>query len=237
MSLLGEYFESIWSKLPDHDFITERTMNAPKGGSLLELGCGPARTMAIALGQGLKVTGIDLDIEMINTARKKLANSTGNYTLFCGNFLNYYSPRQFDLVLCVENTLSMITDSNDRLKTFSVAYDSLRPGGEFLLWVAGEKSFAGDRSLEIPSPNGILKFKSVTTEDLKNKRREFTFLLELNDVKESHKFETAIIANKEIIDFAELVGFKLERAWNDPTCACVLNQDSNLPTFLFKRMV
>jgi ubiquinone/menaquinone biosynthesis C-methylase UbiE len=107
---------------------------APEGARILEVGCGPGRlSILLARRHGLRVTGLDLDPEMIELARANAAAASDGETpsFVVGNVSALSFPDEyFDLVV---STLSMHhwADPSTALNEIGRV---LRPKGRALVW-------------------------------------------------------------------------------------------------------
>lgn len=102
--------------------------NFPKGATILDIGCGEGDSSNfLSENYGLKVTGIDLDPEIIKKAKAQfpdLAFKEGD-----GEFLDGFPSRSFDGVM-MECVLSQI---NLPLEAVHEAYCVLKVGGKLIL--------------------------------------------------------------------------------------------------------
>jgi S-adenosylmethionine-diacylgycerolhomoserine-N-methlytransferase len=113
------------------------------GQSLMEIGCGTGRNLALAsrLYPGIDLYGLDISSEMLATARKSLA-SEGNYdaVLKLGDAARFTSADfhtdGFDRIM-ISYALSMIPEWE---KTIEVAIAALNPGGSLHIADFGQQS-------------------------------------------------------------------------------------------------
>jgi len=110
-------------------------LDVPKGGLVLEVGCGTARNMALAARRypEARFYGIDISAEMLKSAEKTLARSnlSGRCTLALGDAANFdalalLGEARFDRIV-FSYTLSMIPPWQEAL---AHACTLLAPGGE-----------------------------------------------------------------------------------------------------------
>ncbi len=104
--------------------------------SVLELGCGGGRILLPMLEAGHRVTGLDIEPEMLEFVRKKaeetLPELNGNLTLVEGNFLSFDLGRSFDVVLLPFNTLHYLMNDEEVKSCFRSVRAHLPKGGRFL---------------------------------------------------------------------------------------------------------
>jgi len=108
---------------------------APEGARVLEVGCGPGRlSMLLARRHGLRVTGLDLDPEMIELACVHAGEGNGDNrapSFVVGDVSAISFPDEsFDLVV---STLSMHHWADPRSGLTEIGR-VLRPGGRALVW-------------------------------------------------------------------------------------------------------
>lgn len=119
-------------------------LNVPRGGAVLELGCGTARNLVFAarLYPDARMFGLDISAEMLKTAAVKLAGSPtapritlarADATRFDASAL--FGITRFDRIFC-SYTLSMIPDWQS---TLAIAVQCLTPGGSLHLVDFGQQ--------------------------------------------------------------------------------------------------
>jgi SAM-dependent methyltransferase len=104
---------------------------------ILNLACGTGAAEPAWKRSGCVVTGVDQSEEMISIAREKNGDPEGERFLV-GDMRRIQLGREFDLVCCLYDSLNYLTEPEDVLDCFSVAYDHLYPGGGFIFDVATE---------------------------------------------------------------------------------------------------
>ncbi len=99
----------------------------PATKSVLELGCGTGAVLA-GLGSGLSLTGLDLSPEMLAYAKRRCPSAR----LYQADMSTFHRPEQFDVVLCVFDTLNHVTTFEGWLATFERVHAHLVEGGLFI---------------------------------------------------------------------------------------------------------
>jgi len=104
---------------------------APKGGKLLELGCGDGANSVWLAEQGYEICGIDIAPTAIEWAREKAKTRNVTTDFRVGDVLNLndYSDNHFDFVLD-GHCFHCIIDA-DRKSFLNSALRVLKPGGLF----------------------------------------------------------------------------------------------------------
>ena len=111
---------------------TIRNLDVPQGGTLLEVGCGTGRNMALAHKHfpTARLYGLDISQEMLISARKTFATKA-TIPDFRVADATAYTPREFGIAgfdrILISYALSMIPDW-ERAVDASIA--ALNPGGE-----------------------------------------------------------------------------------------------------------
>lgn len=106
-------------------------LDARPGQSLLELGCGTGRNLLLAARRfpGLRLYGLDISREMLETARARFASAGLPATLVAGDATRFgpdaFGVAGFDRIM-ISYALSMIPDWKAAL---AAALDALAPGG------------------------------------------------------------------------------------------------------------
>lgn len=107
-----------------------KKLNLNKGAKILDLACGKGRHAIHLNSLGYDVTAIDLSEESINIA-KKAENET--LAFFVHDMRELYWSNHFDCILNLFTSFGYFDDENDNLKTLQSVYDSLKPGGVFVI--------------------------------------------------------------------------------------------------------
>jgi len=98
--------------------------------TVLELGCGTGRLSRLLAGEGHRVTGIDLSDEMLTEARKRASNNTSYIQM---DMRELALGEKFDTVIIPYNTLNLLLDEEDILRTLRGCWNHLRADGQLML--------------------------------------------------------------------------------------------------------
>lgn len=102
------------------------------GSNILELGCGSGRIMIPLLKKDLNIIGIDNSEDMISLLYQKAAGIQKKPTIILSDIMEYTGNESFDIVILAEGTLCLFHTTQEKIKVFMNAYQSLRKGGIFV---------------------------------------------------------------------------------------------------------
>ncbi len=108
-------------------------LDLPQGGTVVELGCGPASVVPSILkkyGESIEIIGIDFSSKMIDLAnRKKAIHSWRNVRFECMNMYDFSPKEKVDsVVFCLA-----LTAMPDYKRAIEKAVSILKPGGQLLI--------------------------------------------------------------------------------------------------------
>jgi len=110
----------------------DRIIEETKAQNILELGVGTG-TIAVGLAQkGLKMTGVDHSPEMLKQAGEKAKRYGVKLKLVEGDIVDMRLEQQFDMILCLGNTLPLIRSLAKSRQLFANCRRHLRPGGSLI---------------------------------------------------------------------------------------------------------
>jgi SAM-dependent methyltransferase len=134
----------------------------PKPGRLLDLGCGTGRVASAFASLGFDYFGIDLSEEMLLEAKRH----AGERVKFLqGNLLELrqLAPDPCDYAVCLFSTFGMIRGEKERSDFLLQVFDTLKPGGRFVLHVHNRNFYGlgwkrwGKREITMPQAYGGAK--------------------------------------------------------------------------------
>lgn len=105
------------------------------GDSILEIGCGTGRVLKPLLDTGHEVTGVDISVEMLEIAEKKLKHhvDSGGVRLLHHNFIHSPLPKRYDMVLVTFYTFNYLLESQEQESFLANVYETVRPGGRIIM--------------------------------------------------------------------------------------------------------
>jgi ubiquinone/menaquinone biosynthesis C-methylase UbiE len=108
-------------------------LDLPQGGTVVELGCGPASVVPSILkkhGESIEIIGIDFSSKMIDLAnRKKVTHDWRNVQFECMDMYDFSPKEKVDaVVFCLA-----LTAMPDYKKAIEKALSILKPGGQLLI--------------------------------------------------------------------------------------------------------
>jgi SAM-dependent methyltransferase len=114
------------------DFVLAIT-GVEQGSRILDIGCGAGRHSIELARRGYDVLGVDPSEVMVAAAKERAAaeNVNPNFHQIRGEDLNFNG--QFDLSLCLFNTLGQVNDQEDNHQLLLNAFHSLQSGGHFIM--------------------------------------------------------------------------------------------------------
>ncbi|WP_037909247.1 class I SAM-dependent methyltransferase [Actinacidiphila yeochonensis] len=104
-------------------------------GSALEFAIGTGRVAVPLAERGVRVTGVELSLPMVERLRAKVDEAT--IPVLIGDMATTRAPGTYTLVYLVYNTISNLLTQDEQVQCFRNAARHLAPGGRFVieLWV------------------------------------------------------------------------------------------------------
>ena len=125
-----------------------RDLGAPRGGALLDLGCGTAPLAAAAAGSFGPVIGVDIALRWLVVARKRLDEAGRDVPLVCACAEALpFREGAFDLV-AMESVIETVRDQDHAAGEI---HRTLRPGGTWCLSMPNRFSLGPDPHTGLPA--------------------------------------------------------------------------------------
>lgn len=112
------------------------------GGAVLDLACGPGRHSVELARRGFAVTGVDRSAFLLGRARERAREAGVEVEWVHADMLGFRRPGSFDLALSLFTSFGFFADDADNQRVVDDVAASLRPGGVFVLDVAGKEVLA-----------------------------------------------------------------------------------------------
>jgi len=139
---LSMFSEQRWEDAPKEaeDIISLIGIN--QGARVLDLCCGVGRHSLALARSGYSVTGVDRTKEYLDVAKKKAKNEELDVEFLEGDMRTFSRPETFDAVVNLFTAFGYFEDPNEDKQVVKNVYESLKPGGVFLVDVMGKETIA-----------------------------------------------------------------------------------------------
>ncbi|MCP4582073.1 MAG: class I SAM-dependent methyltransferase [candidate division Zixibacteria bacterium] len=207
-----KYHEEVFTKNTGKEvkFLVEE-LNLPKGGKILDMGCGTGRHSIGLAEHGYKMTGVDWSEGMLNQAQSDAEKAGVEIEWICEDAKTYRLPNSFDATICLcEGAFGLLLKGEDPkahdLAILRNIYDSLKPGSKLILGALnGFKKIRDAKQEDIISG----KFDPITLVE----RFTLTYYLPNGGTKEVVLHEHGFLPG-ELKKHVEDVGFKVHHLWS-----------------------
>jgi SAM-dependent methyltransferase len=119
------------------------TLSPPKGGEVLDVGCGYGRHALELAQQGLRVTGLDLSLPMLIKAADNAQRRGLAVNFVHADMREMTFNGQFDAAYCMLSSFGYF-DEETNLRVATAICRALKPGGRFLLDIINRDYIVGD---------------------------------------------------------------------------------------------
>jgi len=162
---------------------------------ILDLPCGIGRHSAELAHRGFKVTGVDLHEPYLAEARAKAPG----VEWVRADMREFVRPGEFDAVLNLFTSFGYFEDPAGDLRVVKNAFESLRPGGAFVIEMKGKENVVAEyqerRWIELEDGSSLLS--RLTIGNGWRTVRDDWILLKGDERREGH-FETRLYAATEL---------------------------------------
>jgi SAM-dependent methyltransferase len=199
---------------------------------VLELMSGTGRVSIPLAEAGIKLTCVDMSIDMLSILRKKIESRHLSIDIHQGDVCELDLGRQFKLVLLPFNSFSEILTAEGQLAALKRIFLHMQPGGTFICTlhnpVVRKKSVDGQLHLwgnyPLPEKNGTLLF--WVTQDFDDTGHivngiEFFEEYDLSGTllsKRLVEFSFSLISKEEFEEMAQSAGFKIKMLYGNYCC-------------------
>lgn len=113
-----------------------------KGGTILDLACGPGRHAVVLARKGFTVTGVDLSAFLLDKAQERAVAAGVEVEWVRADMRRFRRPGAFDLCLSMFSSFGYFEEREDDRTVLRNIYESLTDGGAFLIDVVGKEWLA-----------------------------------------------------------------------------------------------
>lgn len=188
------------------------------GGAVLDLCCGPGRH-SVPLGKkGFRVTGVDLQPQLLDKAREYADRENVTLELVREDMLTFRRPDAFELVISMFSSFGYFNNPEEDFRVLENAYASLTPGGMLLMDVRGKEihAMADSHTFSQKMPNGdLICHRSDVNDGWTRSTAEWIYIQGQN----AHRFEMSVnlYSGAELKTLFERAGFSNVRIYGDLT--------------------
>ncbi len=134
---IAVWYDQIFPFIPAQKNFIEIETGGLNGKQIVDIGCGTGKLAVNLSSLGADITGVDLDDEMLDIARKR--NAGGKQLAFLNlNMLKigeYFESNSFDAIISFGNTLVHLQSPGEILSFFNQTGRILSPSGKLLIQI------------------------------------------------------------------------------------------------------
>ncbi|MBN2637127.1 MAG: class I SAM-dependent methyltransferase [Prolixibacteraceae bacterium] len=149
---ISKYYSEIFPYNPAQCQFVKNRAGELAGKTILDIGCATGELAFQLAESGAKVTGIDLNEDLLQQAKSKKAHK--NCRFQAGNMLDLrtdFQPSQFELVLCFGNTLVHLQSKVLIQQMLRGVFAVLKPSGYFLLQILNYDYILTEQISKLPT--------------------------------------------------------------------------------------
>ena len=185
-------------------------------GAVLALCCGPGRHSIVLAKRGLTVTSVDRTPFLLEKAKQRAKTENVNVEWILSDMRNFIRPNAYELALNMFTSFGYFDRKEDDILVLDNIYNSLKPGGLFLIDVVGKewlaKVFQPTTSQQL-SDGTILVQRHEIFDDWSRIRNEW--ILIQDGKAKSFQFHHTIYSGQELKDRLIRVGFQSVKLFGD----------------------
>jgi len=228
---MAEWYDKFYctpTELHDHLKFLKRIFNKHKVKSILDVGCGTGRHSIALHKAGFTVQGIDLEVGMIDYAKKTSKEQNLQIPFEVQDMRKINVNKKFDAVIVLYTTFSYLRSNDDIIKTLQSIRKHLKPNGiiiidTFFVWPhlakgtfkteVRDKEIIGNKTFEQIDSNklDLISNRLFVTATFKRKIGNKS----LPTVKDKKAVELRLFLPNELDLFYRLTGFKQLEIYGD----------------------
>ena len=209
---ISKYYSEIFPYKPMQLQFVKNSVGQLKSNQILDIGCATGELAFHLAKEGAKVTGIDLNEDLLNQAKTNKKYPNPRFQV--GNMLeleNDFQTEQFDAILCFGNTLVHLQSIELIRQMLEGVFHTLKSDGKFLMQILNYDFILKEQVSELPV---------IKTENIKFIRKykfekdscliRFQTDLHIKNEDEIVSNETLLLAlkSKELVELIKDAGFK-----------------------------
>jgi len=187
-----------------------------KGGSVLDLACGPGRHAIELAKRGYQVTGVDLSQFLLSKAKERALAAEVEVEWVEQDMRTFERPTAFDLAINMFTAFGYFEDKSEDLQVLKLIHSSLVPGGVLVIDVISKEWLAGHfeaTSSSKTEDGSLLITRREIIDDWTRIRSEW-ILIKGAEVK-SFESQITVYSGQELRDRLEGVGFEIVELYGD----------------------
>lgn len=175
----------------------------------LDLCCGPGRHSIALAKRGIDVTAVDTTAYYLEMAWKAAETDRLKIEWVREDMRRFVRPESYDLALIMFTSIGFFESEQDDLKVLKNVYDSLKPGGTFLLELAGKEwvaeHFEGASCDDLPDGTVLVRRHRIIDDW---RRIHNDWILIKGEKAKTFTFDHRIYSGTELSDRLYGAGFK-----------------------------
>ena len=184
------------------------------GLELLDLACGHGRIANPLAELGVRVTGLDATPLFLELARKDAAERGVEVEFVEGDMRSVPWVERFDRVLCWFTSFGYFSDQENRA-VLAGAYDTLKPGGAFLVEMNHRDNLLGRYADEVVVERGEDRMIDRHRLDLQSSRSHDQRTVVRDGKSRTFDFSVRMFTAAELQDWLRAAGFRDTRAYGE----------------------
>jgi ubiquinone/menaquinone biosynthesis C-methylase UbiE len=191
----AKYYDQIYLRMKNYEEEAKivkhiiRQLEKEESKTLLDVGCGTGEHLK-HLSSDFECTGIDINRNMLKTARHKVPNAKYK----AGDMISFILKEKFDVIICLFSAIGHVEDFSKLVKTLENFYRHLNDKGLAMVepWIFKDDFIKGYIGLDTYEDKEVKFVRMATSEIAESKWSVFMHYLvgekgKINYSKEVHK--------------------------------------------------